>query len=43
MESAAVLRAQGAEVTAVLYPKMDHTVNDDEMIHLQALVDGLLA
>jgi predicted esterase len=43
MESAAVLRARGAQVTAVLYPNMDHTVNEDEMIHLQALVDGLLA
>ena len=43
MESAAVMRARGAQVTAVLYPNMDHTVNEDEMIHLQALVDGLLA
>jgi len=43
MESATVLRGLGAQVTAVLYPNMDHTVNEDEMIHLQALVDGLLA
>ena len=43
MESAAVLRGLGADVTAVLYPNMDHTVNEDEMIHLQVLVDGLLA
>ena len=43
MESAAVLRELGADVTAVLYPNMDHTVNEDEMIHLQTLVDGLLA
>jgi len=42
MESAAVLRSLGAQVTAVLYPNMDHTVNEDEMIHLQGLVDGLL-
>ena len=42
MESAAVLRGLGAEVTAVLYPNMDHTVNEDEMTHLQGLVDGLL-
>jgi predicted esterase len=42
MESAAVLRGLGAEVTAVLYPNMDHTVNEDEMTHLQELVDGLL-
>jgi len=43
MESAAVLRGLGADVTTVLYPNMDHTVNDDEMIHLQALVDRILA
>jgi len=38
-----VLRGLGADVTTVLYPNMDHTVNDDEMIHLQALVDRILA
>ena len=43
IESAAVLRGLGADVTTVLYPNMDHTVNDDEMTHLQALVDRLLA
>jgi phospholipase/carboxylesterase len=43
MESATVLRGLGAHVSAVLYPNMDHTVNEDEMIRLQALVDGLVA
>jgi predicted esterase len=43
VESADVLRRLGADVTTVLYPNMDHTVNEDEMIHLQALVDRLLA
>jgi predicted esterase len=43
MESATVLRGLGAHVSAVLYPNMDHTVNEDEMIRLQALVDGLIA
>jgi predicted esterase len=41
IESAGVLREMGAAVEAVLYPNMDHTVNQDEMAHLQALVDGL--
>lgn len=43
MESATVMRGLGAHVTAVLYPNMDHTVNEDEMAHFQTLVDGLLA
>jgi predicted esterase len=43
MESATVLRGLGAQVTAKLYPNMDHTVNDDELAHLQALLDGLFA
>jgi predicted esterase len=41
LESASVLRARGAEVTAVLYPDMDHTVNDDELVHVRALIDRL--
>ena len=41
IESADILRARGADVTAVLYPGMDHTVNDDEMAHVRALVDGV--
>ena len=39
LESADVLRARGAEVTAILYPGLDHTVNDDEIAHVQAIVD----
>ena len=39
LESADVLRARGAEVTAILYPGMDHTVNDDEIAHVRAIVD----
>ena len=38
IESAAVFRARGADVTAILYPGMDHTVNDDELAHVRALV-----
>ena len=39
LESADVLRARGAVVTAILYPGMDHTVNDDEIAHVRAIVD----
>jgi predicted esterase len=39
LESADVLRARGADVTAILYPGMDHTVNDDEIRHVRALLD----
>jgi predicted esterase len=39
LESADVLRARGADVTAILYPGMDHTVNDDELRHVRALID----
>ena len=39
LESADVLRTRGAEVTAILYPGMDHTVNDDEIAHVRAIVD----
>jgi len=39
LESADVLRGRGADVTAILYPGMDHTVNDDEIGHVRALVD----
>ena len=41
LESADVLRARGAEVTAILYPGMDHTVNDEEIGHVRALFDRL--
>ena len=41
LESADVLRARGAEVTAILYPGMDHTVNDDEIAHVRGVVDRI--
>jgi phospholipase/carboxylesterase len=43
LESADVLRARGADVTAILYPGMDHTVNDDELRRVRALVDRVSA
>jgi phospholipase/carboxylesterase len=39
IESAEVLRSRGADVTAILYPGMDHTVNDDELEHVRRLLD----
>jgi len=41
LESADVLRANGAEVTDVLYPGMGHAVNRDELEHVQRLIDRL--
>ncbi len=41
LESAEVLRALGADVTTVLYRGMGHTVNRDELDHLQRIVDRL--
>jgi phospholipase/carboxylesterase len=41
LESADVLRANGAEVTDVLYQGMGHTVNRDELEHVQRLIDRL--
>jgi predicted esterase len=41
LESADLLRARGAEVAAILYPGLDHTVNDDELMHVQALIDRI--
>lgn len=43
LESADVLRGRGADVTAILYPGMDHTVNDDELRHVRALLDRVSA
>jgi predicted esterase len=40
-ESAEVLRALGADVTTILYPGMGHTVNRDELEHVQRMVDRL--
>ncbi len=41
LESAAALRQIGGVVTDILYPGMGHTVNQDELKHVQALLDGL--
>jgi predicted esterase len=37
-ESAAVLRGMGAEVTERIYPAMGHTVNEDELERVRALI-----
>lgn len=39
-ETTEVLKRTGAEVTKRIYPGMGHAVNDDEIVHLQALVDA---
>jgi predicted esterase len=41
LESADVLRANGAEVTDVLYPGLGHTVNRDELDRVQRLIDRM--
>jgi phospholipase/carboxylesterase len=41
LETADIFRARGAEVTAILYPGMDHTVNDDEIAHVRGVVDRI--
>jgi predicted esterase len=40
-ESAEVFRRLGADVTMRLYPKMDHTVNDDELAFVRAMLTRL--
>lgn len=40
-ESAEVMRDLGADVTLRLYPGMGHTVNEDEIAHVQAILDGI--
>ena len=42
IESASVLLAMGADVEAVLYPGMDHTINEDELAHLHRLVAAVV-
>lgn len=42
-ESAARLRELGANVTMRLYPGMGHTINRDELAHVQRGVDAMLA
>ena len=41
--SAAVLEKLDAVVTVRIYPGMGHTVNQDEISHVQAMMDALLA
>jgi predicted esterase len=40
-ESAEVMRGLGADVTLRLYPGMGHQVNEDEITHVQAILDGI--
>lgn len=42
-ETAAALRALGAEVDERIYPGMGHAVNEDEIAGLRALMQGLAA
>ena len=41
--SAAILRKLGGDVTAKLYPKMDHTVNPDEIRFIRTMMAVLIA
>lgn len=41
--SAQVLEQLGADVTERIYPGMGHTVNEDEIAHVQAIMDRLLS
>jgi predicted esterase len=40
-ESAAVFSRMHASVTERIYPGMGHTINDDEIAHAQAILDGV--
>lgn len=40
-ESAEVMGRLGADVTMRLYPGMGHLVNEDEIAHVQAILDGI--
>lgn len=40
--SAQVIGRLGGEVTMRLYPGMGHLVNDDEIAHVQAIMDGVV-
>lgn len=42
-ETTRVLTAMGASVTEKIYPRMGHTVNEDEIEHVKALLAGLTA
>jgi phospholipase/carboxylesterase len=41
--SAEVFRRAGGEVTSILYPGMDHTVTEEELVHVRRIVAGLEA
>ncbi|GCE08496.1 alpha/beta hydrolase [Dictyobacter aurantiacus] len=41
--SADVLQRMGATVTKRIYPRMGHTVNDDEIAHVNAMMQALIA
>ena len=40
--TASVLQHLGGEVTMKLYPAMGHTINLDEVRHIQQIMDGVL-
>ena len=42
-ESAEVFRRFGASVTSILYPGMDHTVTEEELVHVRRIVAGVPA
>ncbi len=42
-ESAEVFRRFGADVTSILYPGMDHTVTEEELVHVRRIVAGVPA
>jgi predicted esterase len=42
-ESAEVMGGLGADVTLRLYRGMGHQVNEDEIAHVQAILDGIPA
>ena len=41
-ETAEVMRRMGAAVTERIYPALGHTVNEDELEHVQAMAAGVL-
>jgi predicted esterase len=40
-ETAVVFERLGADVATRIYPGMAHTINEDELAHVQALVEGI--
>jgi len=41
LESAEVLISLGAQVDTVLYPNMDHIINEDEVERVQRMIAGM--